>query len=379
MTPTPFTVSVSDEQLDDLRRRLRTTRWADDFGNAAWTYGVERGWLEEMTRYWAEEFDWRAQEATINRLPQFRVEIDGIPIHFVHLRGAGPDPTPVILTHGWPWTFWDWKDVVEPLAAHGFDVVVPSLPGFGFSTPLRTTGVDVRRVGELWVTLMRDVLGYGPFAAAGGDWGSVVTAELGHAHPEHVLGVWLTLPMIPGVDLRRLSADAFAEDEAWMWARMVEARPHIQSHRTAHQYEPQTLAYALADSPVGTAAWLWSRRHDWSDHDGDVLSVFDRDFLCTTASIYWLTGTIATSLRLYAEHFRGGPPPPLHDRRRAIEVPTGFGLFPKELLMLPRAVAEERTDLRRWSVLPRGGHFAPAEQPELVVDELRTFFEEIRR
>ena len=383
MEPVPFTVAIPDEQLEDMRRRIRTTRWAPDFGNEAWTYGVERGWLEEMARYWSEEFDWREQEAAINRFPQFRTVIDGVPIHYIHIRGRGPNPRPIVLTHGWPWTFWDWKDVIEPLvdpAAHGgdpataFDVVVPSLPGYGFSTPLTTTGINARSVAGLWVKLMRDVLGYDRFGAAGGDWGAVVTAELGHSHPEQLSGVWLTLPMLPGVNLRELKPADFAADEQWMVEQAARARPVIQSHRTVHQYEPQTIAYALADSPVGTAAWIWSRRRDWSDNDGDVLSVFDRDFLCTTASIYWLTATISTSLRLYYEQFRKGPPPPLHDRRRVIDVPTGFGVFPRDLLLLPRARAAEMTNLHRWSVLPRGGHFAPSEEPQLVVDELRAFF-----
>lgn len=370
-----------------MQRRLRATRWAEDFGNDDWRYGVERGWLAEMVSYWSDEFDWRAQEATINRLPHYRTEIDGVPIHFVHVRGGGPDPVPLVLTHGWPWTFWDWKDVIGPLAdpgAHGgdpalsFDVVVPSLPGVGFSTPLRTTGLNARRVAELWVKLMREVLGYRRFAAGGCDWGAIVTAELGHAHAEHLTGVWLTLPMLPGVNLRELAPEAFAPEERWMVQRAAEARPVIQSHRTVHQYEPQTIAYALADSPTGTAAWIWSRRRDWSDCGGDVLSAFDRDFLCTTASIYWLTGTIATSLRLYWEQFTPAPPPPLHDRERVIDVPTGFAVFPKELLMLPREMASRLTDLRRWSVMPRGGHFAPSEQPQLVARELRAFFGDLR-
>ena len=268
MRATPFRVDVPASQLDDLRRRLRTTRWADDFGNETWKYGVERRWLEEMVRYWAEEFDWRAQEAAINAFSQFRIEVDGVPVHFVHVRGNGPSPTPLILTHGWPWTFWDWKDVIAPLAdpaayggdpADAFDVVVPSLPGYGFSAPLRTTGIGARRVAELWVQLM-GVLGYERFAAAGGDWGAIVTAELGHAHSEHVCGVYLTLPMIPGVNLRDIPADAFAEDETWMAQRSREARPAIMSHSTVHIHDPQTLAYALCDSP-------WARRRG-SGSDG---------------------------------------------------------------------------------------------------------------
>lgn len=379
---------MPEESLRDLRRRLAATAWPADFGNRDWRYGVERGWLERMIDYWCDGFDWRAQEAAINRLAQYRVMIDGIPIHFVHVRGRGPDPQPLVLTHGWPWTFWDYKDVIGPLSdpgaygadpAHSFDVVVPSLPGVGFSTPLRTTGVHARRVAGLWVTLMRDVLGYERFGAGGSDWGAIVTAELGHVHPECLTGVWLTLPMLPGVNLRELNADAFAPDERWMAERMAQARPVIQSHRAVHQYEPQTIAYALADSPAGTAAWIWSRRRDWSDCDGDVLSAFDRDFLCTTASIYWLTGTIATSLRLYHEQFMPAPPAPLHDRRRVIDVPTGFAVFPRDLLMMPRAMAAQLTDLRRFKVMPRGGHFAPAEQPQLVVDELRSFFARPRR
>jgi pimeloyl-ACP methyl ester carboxylesterase len=381
--PEQVAVAIPEADLEDLRRRLRATRFADDFANEGWSYGVERGWLEELVRYWADEYDWRAQEAVLNALPHYRVELDGVPIHFVHARGRGPRPLPLVLTHGWPWTFWDWKDVIGPLAdpaAHGgdaadaFDVVVPSLPGFGFSTPLRTTGVDGRRIAQLWARLMAEVLGYERFGAGGGDWGAIVTAELGHGFPEHLLGVWLTLPMLPGVNLRELGPDAFAPDEAWMAERAREAREVIQSHRAVHQYEPQTLAYALVDSPAGTGAWLWQRRRDWSGS----LESFDRDFLCTTASIYWLTKTIGTSLRLYAEHWRGGPPPPLHDRRRVIDVPTGIAVFPRELLFIPRALAEERTNLQRWTVMPRGGHFAPAEEPGLVIEELRTFFRPLR-
>jgi pimeloyl-ACP methyl ester carboxylesterase len=375
MRPEPFTVAIPDAELDDLRRRIESTRWADDFANDDWAYGVERGWLEEMTGYWAGGFDWRAQEEAINAFPQFRVELDGVPVHFVHVRGSGEGRIPLVLTHGWPWTFWDYKAVIRPLADAGFDVVVPSLPGYGFSAPLRIPGIALRRIGELWVALMRDVLGYDRFAAAGGDWGAAVSAELGHAHAEHLLGVYLTMATWPGQDLAALVPERFAEDEQWMLPRLAEAARLAASHMAVQRSDPQTLAYALADSPVGTAAWLWERRRGWSDCDGDVLSVFDRDFLCTTASIYWFTGTIGTSFRLYYEHFAGGWPP-CHDRTPIVEAPTGIGVFPKDMLLVPRALAEQDTNLVRWSVLPRGGHFAPAEQPELVVEELEAFFTE---
>jgi pimeloyl-ACP methyl ester carboxylesterase len=365
--PARFQVEVPEADLEDLRRRLRNTRWADDFGNDDWAYGVERGWLEGMVGYWAEAFDWRAQERAINALPQYRVELDGIPIHFVHVRGSGPDPTPLILTHGWPWTFWDYREVIGQLG-DGFDVVVPSLPGFGFSAPLRTTGVNPRRVAELWLRLMRDVLGYERFGAGGGDWGAMVTAELGHAYPEHLIGCHLTMATYPGIDLRRQAEQPFADDEGWMLDRIKAVRGMTRSHVTVHSTDPQTLAYALVDSPVGTAAWLWERRRAWSDCE------FDRDFLCTTASIYWLNRTIGTSLRIYHEaaNLKGDSP------HLGLEVPTGIAVFPKELVFVPRAVAAEHVNLQRWTVFPRGGHFAPAEQPEAVAGELRAFFGSLR-
>ncbi len=388
MNITPFKIDIPEVLLEDMRRRLRSTRWADDFGNEQWAYGVERGWLEAMVKYWADDFDWRAQEAAINRFPQFKAVIDGVPIHFIHVKGKGAPgmkPMPLILTHGWPWTFWDWKDVIGPLsdpAAHGgdvadaFDVIVPSLPGYGFSEPLRTTGVSAARVAELWVKLMAG-LGHEKFAAAGGDWGAIVTAQLGHAHAEHLFGIYLTMARLPGVDPSTLKESDFAPDEAWVWGRLKEATPTIISHSAVHIHDPQTLAYALADSPVGTAAWLWERRRAWSDCGGDVVGKFGRDFLCTTASIYWLTNTIGTSFRLYNETFTRGWNLQ-HDRKPSIAVPTGFGISPKELRMLPKSWCAERTNLQRWTVFPKGGHFAPSEHPEQVIPEYRAFFRALR-
>lgn len=386
MQAEPFEIAIPDARLDALRRRLRDTSFAEDFGNADWRYGVERGWLEDMVDYWANDFDWRAQEAAMNRFPHYRVTIDGVPLHFIHLRGKGPAPRPLILTHGWPWTFWDWKDVIAPLAdpaAHGgdpadaFDVIVPSLPGFAFSSPLRTTGIGVREIAPLWVKLMRDVLGYPRFAAAGGDWGALVTAELGHAFPDLLEGIYLNLPYTPGLSPLEITREAFAPAEAWMADRQAEAIPLITSHVAVHTRDPQTLAYALQDSPVGTAAWIWERRRAWSDCDGDVVGLFGRDFLCTTASLLWLTGTIGSSLRIYAEHFNRDWPV-LNERRPVVPVPTAVAVAPKEVVMVPRAIMAERTNLQRWTLLPRGGHFAPAEQPAQVIEEYRAFFRGLR-
>jgi pimeloyl-ACP methyl ester carboxylesterase len=372
MTPEPFVVSITDSELDELRRRLNATRWADDFGNEEWTYGVERSWLEQMVDYWANRFDWRAQEAAINALPQFRVELDGLLVHYVYVRARTKDAIPLVLTHGWPWTFWDYKDLILPLAEAGFDVVVPSIPGSGFS-PLHRTGVAVRDIAEFWVTLMREVLGYERFAAAGGDWGASITAELGHAHAPHLIGAYLTTPTWPGLNLFNLDPMLFAGDEQWMLARLEEVGGLGLGTATIQRIGQQTLAYALVDSPVGTAAWLWERRRSWSDSDGDVLAVFDRDFLCTTASVYWLTRTIGSSIRLYRDHYSRGWQP--QDAGAPIvKAPTAIAVYPKDVVFVPRALAERATNLVRWTVMPRGGHFGPSEQPAAAVEELTTFF-----
>ena len=383
--PTPFTIDIPQADLDDMRRRVAATRWAPEIPGDGWKYGVDRTWLQSMARTWVDEYDWRVHERAMNAYPNYLVEIDGIPIHFLHVKGKGPNPKPLIITHGWPWTFWDMKGLIGPLtdpASHGgdpansYDVVIPSLPGFAFSNPLQTHGVNVRKVGELWVKLMRDCLGYDRFGAYGGDWGAFVTSELGHSHSEHLLGVYMSLPIVPGVNRKELGPEAYGEEDKWMIARTAEVEPLIRSHVTVHMLDPQTLAYALADSPIGTAAWIWERRRAWSDCDGDVETVFSRDELITLASMYWLTGAIGTSLRIYYEHFNYGWPR-VHDRPLAIEAPTGFAIFPKELVLIPRSVAAKHTNLQRWTKMGKGGHFGPAEQPKAVAEELAAFFRDL--
>lgn len=379
-----FRIEIPQADLDDLHSRLERTRWPHDVGNPEGAYGAPREYIEELVSYWRDTYDWRAVEAQMNSYDQQMVEIDGVPIHFMRVRGKGPNPTPIVLTHGWPWTFWDLRKVVDPLAdpaSHGgdpsqsFDVIVPSLPGFGLSVPLATTGIDVASVADLWVKLMTEVLGYDRFGAQGGDWGAFVTAQLGHAHADRLIGVYLTMPVIPGLFGRNAPpADQYADDEQWMLERADESRRHIEAHVAVHRRDPQTLAYAMADSPVGLASWLWWRRQVWSD--GDALEVFGPDDLCTLASLYWFNTSFASSIRLYAEQF-GKPPRLAHDRIPVIESPTGFGVFPKELTFLPRSIAETHTDLRRWTVFDQGGHFAPAERPDAVVAELRAFFADL--
>ncbi|MBM4205646.1 MAG: epoxide hydrolase [Gammaproteobacteria bacterium] len=376
MQATPFHPTLSDESLTLLRERLKATRWPAVIGADDWIYGVPQHFMRDMRDWWLEEWDWNTVAADIRRYPHYRVDIEGIPIHFIHAkarRGAG---IPLILTHGWPWTFRDFKDVIEPLlnpsdpTQPAFDVVIPSLPGFGFSLPLNTSGVDVARIAALWVTLMTRVLGYPRFAAHGGDWGALITAHLAHAHAEHLIGAHMGLTLIPGVNR---DAATFAEDERWMQARNAESLPTIQSHVAVHRLDPQTLAYGLMDSPIATAAWIWERRRNWSDCNGEVESAFSREHLCTTAALYWCTGAITSSLRIYFEHFNK-PWPLAHDRGPRLEAPCAFAVFPKDVVHMPRATLAEHANLKRYTRMARGGHFGAAEAPDLLVDDLRAFF-----
>ena len=382
--PEPFEVGFAADVLDDLRARLANARWAEPVGDDDWRYGVPTGWLRDMCAWWRDEWDAAGETRAMNAYDHYRVELDGVPIHYLHAKASRPDAPPLLLSHGWPWTFWDFKDVIGPLSrpedfggdpSQAFDVYVPSLPGFGFSTPLRTAGVDVPSIARLWAKLMTEVLGFERFAAHGGDWGGVVTAELAHAHAEALIGAHMSLPFVPGVGPAELTSDAYAEDERWMLARMAEAAPTIESHVSVHLRDPQTLAHAMTDSPVGMAAWLWERRRAWSDCDGEVERVFSRQHLCTTAALYWCTGAFGSSLRIYHEHM-GKPWVASHDRAPILEAPCAYAVFPKDVIHVPRAVIEKNTDLRQYTVLPSGGHFGAAEQPERLVDDLRRFFHE---
>jgi pimeloyl-ACP methyl ester carboxylesterase len=386
MEPVHIEAGLSPDILDDLRARLHNTRWPQVIGEDSWQYGVPQDWLREMVDYWADDWDWSVQAEAMNQWAHYRVVIDDVPIHYLHAPAANPDATPLILTHGWPWSFWDFKDVIGPLsrpedhggdAADAFNVYVPSLPGFGFSTPLTTAGIDVARIADLWVKLMCDVLGHERFAAHGGDWGGLVTGHLGHAYADKLIGAHLSIAFIPGINRRELGPEAWADDEQWLLDRMHESDPLIRSHVTVHTLDPQTLSYGLIDSPVATAAWIWERRRNWSDCNGDVETVFDRDHLCTTAALYWCTGAITSSLRLYHEQFTKSWPL-AHDRKPRVEAPTGMAVFPRDVVHLPKSAFEEHTNLHRYTVMPQGGHFGAAEQPELILDDLRAFFAPLR-
>ncbi|GAA1510984.1 epoxide hydrolase family protein [Nocardioides humi] len=383
----PFVVQVDQGTLDDLHERLARTRLAPDLDNEDWSYGVNGAYLAELVHSWRTEFDWRAQERRINELSHYRTVIDGIPIHFVHERGKGPDPTPIILTHGWPWTFWDFHDVIGPLtdpvayggsAEDSFDVIVPSLPGFGFSTPLRRTGMTIWDVADVWKTLMVDVLGYPRFAAHGGDYGVMVTAQLGHKYPEHLLGLHFAPRPLPlhAFNTDRPWADLFANaipSGVGDRATFVEYERRKVGHVVAHVLDPQTLAHALHDSPAGLAAWLLERRRSWSDCGGDVESAFSRDDLLTSFTIYWASDSFVSTARLYHENAKIGWQPS-HDRTPVVGVPTAVTVFEKDLPPgASMAWMEEYFDLRQVTSSPTGGHFAAAEEPDVVVRDIRSF------
>jgi len=381
-----FKIDIPQLDVDALRRRLADTRWAPELDNADWAYGVNGTYLRELTAYRERDFDWRAQERQINAFPHFRTEIDSTPIHFIHVQGKGPNPTPIILNHGWPWTFWDFKDVILPLAdpvAHGgdpadaFHVVVPSLPGFCFSGPLARSEIGYVQTADMWVKLMQG-LGYERFVTQGGDAGAFISAQLGHAYPESIIGVHSTFPILPGVaNDAGLPANPSPRERALAAEDFARART-AQVHLMVHNFDPQTLAWALHDSPVGLAAWLLIRRRDWSDCDGEVERQFDRDTLLTHFSLYWFTNSFVGS-ELFCRA-SGFPEPPklVNDIKPEIGVPTAIAIMPKDLMHRPRSVVAAHTDLRRWTELATGGHFAPAEQPQALVADIRAFVRSLR-
>ncbi len=382
-----FTVAIPDAALADLKDRLARTRFPGDFGNPNWEYGTNTAYLKELVEYWRTQYDWRKVEREINSYANYKTEIDGVPIHFIHEPGKGPNPIPLILTHGWPWTFWDLHKVIRPLAdpaSYGgdpkdaFDVVVPSLPGYGFSTPLTKTGINYWTTADLWVKLMLDVLGYRKFAAGGGDWGAIITEQLGHKHADKLIGIYLHLLIqLTLFGEGGPKPEDFGPGEEG-WAERGKHFFEEESGYSAIQMtKPQTVASALNDSPAGLAAWLVEKRRTWSDCGGDVEKRFSKDDLCTTATIYWLTESYGTSARYYYEAVHN-PWKPSHNRMPIVEAPTGAGVFLKEVFLMPRKWAERYLNLKRWTIMPSGGHFAPMEEPQVLVDDIRAFFRTLR-
>jgi pimeloyl-ACP methyl ester carboxylesterase len=379
----PFRIAIPQADLDDLRDRLHRTRWPDELPGVGWTRGVPLGYLKQLAGYWADGYDWRKQEARLNEFPQFTTTIDGTGVHFLHVRSPEAGALPLILTHGWPGSVVEFLEVIGPLAdphTHGgdpadaFHLVIPSLPGYGFSGPTRQTGWTTDRVAAAWAQLMAR-LGYQRYGAQGGDWGSFVSAQLGRLDPDHVAGVHLnaaTLGFIPfgPVDPEELASLTDAEKARLERLSTSTAGPgngyfEVQAHR------PQTLAYALTDSPVGQLAWIVERFKEWA-HDANVPEdAVDRDQLLTNVMLYWLTGTANSSARMYYENMHAGFSP-----QQPGTTPTGVAVFAEDYAI--RRYGEQSNNIVHWTELDRGGHFAAMEAPDLLVSDVRRFFRLIR-
>ena len=382
MDVAPFRIEIADSALADLRQRLSRTRFPDEIPSSGWGYGTDLGYLRDLVSYWRDTYDWRAAEARLNRLPQFRATVGGLGIHFIHVRGKGPRPMPLVITHGWPGSVTEFLDVIGPLsdpagqggdAADAFDLVIPSMPGYGFSDHPLEPGMDPERIAALWHELMRG-LGYERYAAQGGDWGSMVTTYLGLRHAPRVLGIHLNMVVAFPPDPAN-PADGLGPEEVLSLMQAREFLKEETGYQRIQGTKPQTLAYALNDSPAGLAAWIVEKFRTWSDCKGDIESRFTKDQLLTNIMFYWLPETANSSCRLYCETMRAGKFPPTDFR---VEVPTGCAIFPGEMFKPPRAWVEKVYDLKRWTVMPRGGHFAAMEEPALLVDDIRAFCRDLR-
>jgi len=379
----PFTIAVENSVLDDLRQRLADTRWPDEIPNTGWDYGSNLAYIKELVDYWRTDFDWRAQEAKLNAFNHFKSEVDGLDIHFIHEKGKGPNPIPLIITHGWPSCFFEMTKIIPLLAdpasyggdaADSFDVVAPSLPGFGFSDHAQDRGMEIQRVAGMWNKLMSQNLGYPKFGAQGGDIGSGVTARLGFAHSDTLYGIHLTSITRPTPYLGPGSKPVTDAEQALItqrdkWFQDEGGYNHIQGTK------PQTLAYGLNDSPVGLAAWIVEKYRTWSDCGGDVEKSYTKDELLTIVTIYWVTQTISSSTRMYFENQK-------HlwtmEKDQKIPTPAGMAMFPQEISKPPREWGERSYHVRRWTEMASGGHFAALEEPQLLAEEVRAFFRDFR-
>jgi microsomal epoxide hydrolase len=372
----PFEVDVDRDDIEDLRTRLERTRWPDQLPDAGWEYGTEATYLRELCEYWRTEFDWSAFEDRCNEFDQYVTEIDGQRLHFYHVRSPEPDATPLLLSHGWPGSVAEFLDVLGPLAdpaAHGgdpadaFHVVAPSLPGYGFSGPTREQGYDVRRVAGAFNELMAR-LGYDRYVAQGGDWGALISALLGANHADRVAAIHTNMLFLRPSTFDVEDPTDLLDEQGWDdYRRTRDFRDGETGYQAIQETKPQTLAYGLTDSPAGLAGWIVEKFRTWSDCDGDLESRFERDRLLDNLAVYWLTGTINASMRLYYETDVAAATPD------AVDVPTGHARYPAEIYRTPRAWAEEVYDVVHWTEMSEGGHFAAMEVPDPFVEDLRSF------
>jgi pimeloyl-ACP methyl ester carboxylesterase len=385
MSVQSFTIANPQVTLDDLRERLARTRWPDAAEGASWNSGTSLAYMKELVHYWQHQYDWRSQEAALNQFAQFKTEVDGQGLHFLYERGKGPNPIPLLLIHGWPDSFYRFHKIIPMLTDPerfggdpqiSFDVIVPSLPGFGFSDRPGEGGMKSIRSADLLARLMHEELGYQQFAAAGGDIGSRVARLMALAHPEWLIGIHLTdigfpreaafPPEVPNPS--PVEQQFLGSVQGWFFQEGAYAM--LQTTK------PQTISYPLNDSPVGLAAWIVEKFRAWSDCDGDIEKSYTKDELLTNNMLYWVTETISSSARLYRED--GLQTAPQLKAGQYIEVPAGVATFPKDLTVPPRELGERFLRIKHWTKMPRGGHFAALEEPELLAEDLRAFFRPFR-
>ena len=377
----PFTIEIADEVLEDLNDRLARTRLPDQIPGTGWDYGANLTYMEELLAYWQDDFDWRAQERRLNEFDHFKTVIDGVDVHFIHQRSPEEDAIPLLLTHGWPGSFVEFTEIIGPLtdpaayggnAADAFHLVIPSLPGYGFSGKPTERGYNPERMADVLARLM-ERLGYDRYGAQGGDWGAIITRILAGNYSDRLIG--LHSNMISGGP-----PPGGNPEEGVPVEELERRRERVESFSDGRGYsgiqgtKPQTLGYGLNDSPAGLAAWIVEKFHGWSDNDGDVDSAFTKDEMLTNITLYWVTETITSSTRLYYESGNTPATRPVG----YIDVPTGAAIFPYELFYVPQRWAEARYNMVQYTVMPRGGHFAALEEPELLVDDIRSFFGGLR-
>ena len=378
----PFTIDVPDEVLVDLRERLARTRLPDDLPGTAWDYGTDREYLEELLAYWRDEFDWRSQEWLLNGFDHFKTDVDGLDVHFIHQRSPHEDALPLVITHGWPGSIMEFYKIIPLLvdptnyggdAADAFHVVAPSIPGYGFSGKPAGRGWNPEKMAEVIGKLM-ERLGYDRYGTQGGDWGSIISRWQAVQHPDRVVGVHINMVTAgPPAGVEDPTAGVPPEELARTRERQ-EFFADERGYSNIQGTKPQTLGYGLNDSPAGLAAWIVEKFRTWCDCAGDVESRFTKDELLTNVMIYWATQTITSSTRIYYES-RHTPP---SRELGYIETPVGCAIFPKELFIPPRAWAEAAFNVTHWTEMPRGGHFAALEEPELLTEDVRKFFRALR-
>jgi len=370
----PFKMHVPDQVLIDLRRRLAETKWPDQIPGTTWEYGADIKKVRELADYWQNNYDWRAQEAKINQFDQFITEIDGQQIYFIHQRSPRSDAIPLMLIHGWPGSIVEFLSLIEPLTdpkdknSPAFDVIIPSLPGFGFSGPTTTRGWGPQRMAKALVVLM-DRLGYSKYGIQGGDWGSAVAQDMAYQAPAQVIGLHLNLLFVPPPNPEAVAQMSAAERKRYSYFDREES-----SFFFLQASEPQTLAYALSDSPVGWLAWMIGKFQLLTDNNGDFLTAVDRDTFLTNVTLYWATGTVGSAMRIYRENRLAGEDATPSPR---LETPIGYADFPREVAVPPFSWISRTYDVVQRTEMPKGGHFAALEQPDLLLDDMRKFFAKV--